>query len=103
MQMSIHNEAYLERLLSAKNITLAKLLVYSCDLNPIEMAFGRAKSIARQTPGARSEGQSSVGNIGSFYTNRCHNDQEILPQIVDNFVLGYVILQETISRNGKQI
>jgi transposase len=49
---SIHNVADIARILSVKNITLVKLPPYSYDLNPIEMTFGMAKAMARQTPGA---------------------------------------------------
>jgi len=45
----------LARILAIKNITLVKLPAYSYDLNPIEMAFGLAKSISRQNPGALQE------------------------------------------------
>ena len=52
---SIHNNGNISAILSVKNITLVKLPPYSYDLNPIEMAFGLAKALSRQTPGALEE------------------------------------------------
>jgi hypothetical protein len=49
---SIHNDAQLANILLIKNITLVKLPAYSYDLNPIEMEFALAKSMAQKTPGA---------------------------------------------------
>ena len=62
---SIHNEADLARIIARKNITLVKLPAYSYDLNPIEMAFGLAKAIARQTPGAL-EDNMAIAIMDSF-------------------------------------
>lgn len=52
---SVHNEATLANIISAKNITLVMLPAYSYDLNPIEMVFGMAKAMSRKTPGALAD------------------------------------------------
>lgn len=62
---SIHNEANLARILANKNITLVKLPAYSYDLNPIEMAFGLAKSLCRKTPEALQQ-NILIGIINAF-------------------------------------
>ena len=62
---SIHNEADLSRILALKNIHLVKLPAYSYDLNPIEMAFGLAKSISRKYPEALQQNMM-LGIVNAF-------------------------------------
>ena len=62
---SIHNDVHLARNLANKNIPLVKLPAYSYDLNPIEMAFGLAKSLCRKTPEALQQ-NITVGILDAF-------------------------------------
>ena len=48
---SIHNAIDLSRILSARNITVVFLPVYSYDMNPIETVFGYCKTFCKKYPG----------------------------------------------------
>ena len=48
---SIHHAMDLSRTLSARNIAVVFLPVYSYDLNPIEMVFGYCKTFCKKYPG----------------------------------------------------